>query len=927
MATSAGELIYTVDVDTAKFISDTKKASAEFDKFGNELTEIDKKAGRFIDSAGRMREATGRFVKGMKDGKKEVDGLSDAFSGLNVSMTKVAGFVAAYITTERLSAAFMASIEASKAFQKSMSDLSAITGATGEQLKLLEANARQIGATTSLSASQAAEAFKLIASAKPDLLESSAALNTVTRAAVTLAEAAGTTLPEAADTLGSALNQFGADASEANRYINVLAAGSKFGAAEVVDVAVALKNSGVAAASAGVGFETLNAAIQSLAAVGIKGGEAGTGLRNIILKLETDANQKLRPSVVGLTSALQTLANANESTAALTKRFGLENITAAQALLNNANSMAELEQKLTGTNTAYEQASTRVNNLDGDMKALSSATEALAISIGDKLNPAARDSAKFITELATATTNWLDSISETPSTLNGAIFKLQSVYEEIKRLEQVQNGQGAAGFWGGILGVDVTKQLDEQRAKAKQLQDFIAGLQGRPSGGGGTGSGSKPPQPPKEDPKTENEALERLRQQAELARLSGAARARLAAIQRLGKDATKEEKEEAERLATEIFNLDEQQRKLKKSTGSAASESEKNANAIAEAKLKTEQLRLELANLKSGTDEASGATSRYSIESARLAAQQQLNKEATKEQVEALAQQILAQKQITTQIAQQGRLEAQKKEAQGFVKQQAFDAASPLEQIDIEEQAKIAKLEEYRNLELISLQEFETTKNNIIKQAADERAAIELARNSMILSASSDFFGGMADLTGAFAGEQSGAYKALFAISKGFAIANAALQLQTAIANASALPWPTNLPAIGQAVSLGAQIASSIGGLSYGGAREFGGPVDAGKMYRVGEGGAPEIFQSGGKNFMIPGDGGKVIPNDKIGGGGFSQSVQVHNYSGENVQTKTSMDGKQMEVIIGEISKQISQRRGGVGRALASSTGTKWKAQ
>ena len=362
-------------------------------------------------------------------------------------------------------------------------------------------------------------------------------------------------------------------------------------------------------------------------------------------------------------------------------------------------------------------------------------------------------------------------------------------------------------------------------------------------------------------------------------------------------------------------------------TKKATKAREQNADAIADAKLKTEQLRLELANLKAGTDEASGATSRYSIESARLAAQQQLNKEATNEQVEALAQQILAQKQITAQIAQQGRLEAQKKEAQGFVKQAAFDAASPLEQIDIEEQAKIAKLEEYRNLELISLQEFETTKNNIIKQAADERAAIELARNSMILSASSDFFGGMADLTGAFAGEQSGAYKALFAISKGFAIANAALQLQTAIANASALPWPANLPAIAQAVALGGQIASGIAGVNYGGAREFGGPVDAGKMYRVGEGGAPEIFQSGGKNFMIPGDGGKVIPNDQIGGGGFSQNVQVHNYSGENVQTKTSMDGKQLNVIIGEVAKQISQRRGGVGRALASSTGLKWKAQ
>lgn len=314
-------------------------------------------------------------------------------------------------------------------------------------------------------------------------------------------------------------------------------------------------------------------------------------------------------------------------------------------------------------------------------------------------------------------------------------------------------------------------------------------------------------------------------------------------------------------------------------------------------------------------------------EAAELAAVYSLGEGATQTQIEQAKQLAGALFDLNEQKRRQAEIEGKRKEAGRFVEQAAFDAASPLEQIDIEEQAKIAKLEEYRNLELISLQEFETTKNNIIKQAADERAAIELARNSMILSASSDFFGGMADLTGAFAGEQSGAYKALFAISKGFAIANAALQLQTAIANASALPWPANFPAIAQAVALGGQIASGIAGVNYGGAREFGGPVDAGKMYRVGEGGAPEIFQSGGKNFMIPGDGGKVIPNDQIGGGGFSQNVQVHNYSGENVQTKTSMDGKQLDVIIGEVAKQISQRRGGVGRALASSTATKWKAQ
>lgn len=357
----------------------------------------------------------------------------------------------------------------------------------------------------------------------------------------------------------------------------------------------------------------------------------------------------------------------------------------------------------------------------------------------------------------------------------------------------------------------------------------------------------------------------------------------------------------------------------------AAKAREQNTDAIADAKLKTEQLRLELENLKAGTDEASGATSRYSIESARLVAQQQLNKQASKEQVDELAKEILAQKQVTEEISKQAKLKEKKKEAKTFLKGVEVDAASPMAKVELEQKNALAKAQEYYDLGLIQESEYQKARTQIMKVAADERAAIELARNSMILSASSDFFGGMADLTGAFAGEQSGAYKALFAISKGFAIANAALQLQTAIANASALPWPANFPAIAQAVALGGQIASGIAGVNYGGAREFGGPVDAGKMYRVGEGGAPEIFQSGGKNFMIPGDGGKVIPNDQMGGGGFSQNVQVHNYSGENVQTKTSMDGKQLEIIVGELASQVNNRRGAFGRALAGSTATKWK--
>ena len=526
-----------------------------------------------------------------------------------------------------------------------------------------------------------------------------------------------------------------------------------------------------------------------------------------------------------------------------------------------------------------------------------------------------------------------DAINKANVELNDQQQVLIKATEKVQRMELAQKN---ANLTTGVYAVKLAEAKAEQEVQADVVNQLVANIERLTNAMYGSVDAAEATR------KATQEIVSDLEFETRIMGLNEAQRATAIAQRRAGVDASSAEGKAIENAATAMVNeshrlaeLDRQKRESEAAARKAASQAESEQKRLQgqyqsnENALKRMAQQLSIAGL---------STQGLAKEAAELAAVYSLGEGATQTQIEQAKQLAGALFDLNEQKRKQAEIEGKRKEAGRFVEQAAFDAASPLEQIDIEEKAKLAKLEEYRQLQreaeeagrqadIISLQEYEATKNNIVKQAADERAAIELARNSMILSASADFFGGMADLTGAFAGEQSGAYKALFAISKGFAIANAALQLQTAIANASALPWPANFPAIAQAVALGGQIASGIAGVNYGGAREFGGPVDAGKMYRVGEGGAPEIFQSGGKNFMIPGDGGKVIPNDQIGGGGFSQNVQVHNYSGENVQTKTSMDGKQMEIIVGEISKQISQRRGGVGRALASSTATKWKAQ
>lgn len=323
--------------------------------------------------AGSESERFSRKVSA--DNKKS----EESFASLSKSINSVAGKLA-LISGTGLSLG--AIINTTRQYSQSLSDLASITGATKEQMVLFDEAAQEMGRTTQFSAMQGAEAIKLMASAKPDLMKTSSGLIDVTKSALILAQASGTTLPDATRTLALSLNQFGASVADTDRYINVLAAGAKYGSSEVNDTSEAIKKSGVAAANAKMSFEELNAAIQTLAEREVKGADAGTALRNMILKLEASTDKTLKPSVVGLGSALENLGKKNYSTTALTKLFGLENVNTAMILSQNAKKVKELTQALTGTDTAYEQAKERTNNLNGDLLGLSSAFEGMAIKVG-----------------------------------------------------------------------------------------------------------------------------------------------------------------------------------------------------------------------------------------------------------------------------------------------------------------------------------------------------------------------------------------------------------------------------------------------------------------------------------------------------------------------------------------------------------------
>ena len=300
-------------------------------------------------------------------------------------------------------------ISDTNSFTKSISELSAITGATGKDLAFYEEQAAQIGKTTTLSASQAATAFKLIASAKPDLLASKEALAAVTKEAVTLAEAAGVGLADAAQTVGVSLNQFGAEADQAARFVNVLAAGAKMGSSSITDTSQAMKNAGVAAKLAGLSFEEANVGVQLLAKGGLFAAEAGTGFRQVLLKLENEAENRFKPSIVGLAGALENLAAEEMSLTELTELFGAEAMKSAAVMIDGAADARTLEAAITGTSIASEMAATNFDNMEGDTLSLNSANEGLAITLGTMLEPAIRKSIQAATDFSRAVDKFVQS--------------------------------------------------------------------------------------------------------------------------------------------------------------------------------------------------------------------------------------------------------------------------------------------------------------------------------------------------------------------------------------------------------------------------------------------------------------------------------------------------------------------------------------
>jgi tape measure domain-containing protein len=243
--------------------------------------------------------------------------------------------------------------------------------------------------------------------------------------------------------------------------------------------------------------------------------------------------------------------------------------------------------------------------------------------------------------------------------------------------------------------------------------------------------------------------------------------------------------------------------------------------------------------------------------------------------------------------------------------------------IEAEMQKRLKANEEARQRDLGNAKLYADLEVEIVADAERRKVAARFAADQVALQSAAATFASLGQMAQAFGGEQDRTSRALFAVSKAFAIADALVKIQQGVASALSLPYPANIAAAAVVAAQGANIVGIIKGTNYGGGRQYGGPVSQGSLYRVNESGKPEMFTSAsGAQYMMPTEGGRVSPT--TGGGATGASVielrvinQAPNMVG--VTQRRGADGRP-ELVISEVAAQISEHRGEVWRALAGST-------
>lgn len=365
------------------------------------------KIGVDIDQKGFGKELQGLEKQSSKVAGSISNAFSKAFKGFSIAIASAG---------TALSGLGLAVAKVGKDFEAQMSKVEAISGSTAEEMERLEAKAKELGATTQFSATEAGQALEYMALAgfkTEDMLDSLPGL-------MDLAAASGEDLALVSDILTDGLSAFGLSAKEAGRFADVLAAASSNSNTNVAMLGESFKYVAPVAGALGFTIEDTATALGLMANAGIKASQSGTALRTILTNLTSDSKP-----VVGILNELGVVTTTtngellplNDILQQLRKSFaGLSEVQQAQyaktlagqegmsGLLAIVNASEADFNKLSGAinnsaGTAEEMAKIMNDNLAGAIKSLKSALEGIALSIYEELQTPLKEVTQYLTEM------------------------------------------------------------------------------------------------------------------------------------------------------------------------------------------------------------------------------------------------------------------------------------------------------------------------------------------------------------------------------------------------------------------------------------------------------------------------------------------------------------------------------------------------
>lgn len=369
-----------------------------------------------VDGLSGPARSAAASLSGIESAAGRVGG---ALTSVAAAATKAAVAVGA-ITFTAVAAGIGAATTSAAGFEKQISAIGAVSGATSAQLKEISALALDLGAKTSFSASEAAKGIEELVKAGVSMTD---VMGGAAKASLDLAAAGAISVGEAAEIASNAMNVFGISGAKMGHVADVIAGAANASAISVNDYKFSLAAAGAVAATVGVGFEDLSTAIAVMGQAGIKGSDAGTSLKTMLLNLQPTtkgqiaefqrlglvtadgANQffnaegkaKSFAEIAGVLKTAMSGMTKQQQLASLELLFGADAIRAAAIMANEgAEGFREMAQAI-GLVTASDVAEARLDNLAGSIEKFKGSAETAAITVGLKFTP----TLKRLVDLAT----------------------------------------------------------------------------------------------------------------------------------------------------------------------------------------------------------------------------------------------------------------------------------------------------------------------------------------------------------------------------------------------------------------------------------------------------------------------------------------------------------------------------------------------